>query len=150
MTQPTRHLGLDARAREPGAEGVSQSPTDAALLSVADLSMRFGGVVALDGVSFQVASGKICGLIGPNGAGKTTLFNCLSRLYAPQRGEISFDGRSLNGVAKHQIARAVVTYEPRVMLQEITAIPGNGTLTLRMTYLQAGAPGLQTVAIPLP
>jgi phage baseplate assembly protein W len=55
----------------------------------------------------------------------------------------------LIAVAKHQIARAVVTYEPRVMLQEITAIPGNGTLTLRMTYLQAGTPGLQTVAIPL-
>jgi phage baseplate assembly protein W len=56
----------------------------------------------------------------------------------------------LLAVAKHQIARAVVTYEPRVMLQEITVIPGNGVLILRMTYLQAGTPGLQSVAIPLP
>jgi branched-chain amino acid transport system ATP-binding protein len=66
--------------------------------------MRFGGIVALDGVSFQIAQGRICGLIGPNGAGKTTLFNCLSRLYNPQRGEIRFDGRSLSNVPKHQIA----------------------------------------------
>jgi branched-chain amino acid transport system ATP-binding protein len=76
----------------------------AALLSVADVSMRFGGIVALDDVSLDVAPGKICGLIGPNGAGKTTLFNCLSRLYTPQRGEIRFAGRSLSGVAKHEIA----------------------------------------------
>jgi branched-chain amino acid transport system ATP-binding protein len=104
MTQPMRHPSLDAPRRAPGADGVSQSSAGAALLRVADLSMRFGGIVALDGVSFEVAAGKICGLIGPNGAGKTTLFNCLSRLYTPQRGEICFDGRSLNGVAKHRIA----------------------------------------------
>ncbi|MDH5538862.1 MAG: ATP-binding cassette domain-containing protein, partial [Rhizobacter sp.] len=51
------------------------------LLSVRDVTVRFGGIVALDGVSFDVARGGVCGLIGPNGAGKTTLFNCLSRLY---------------------------------------------------------------------
>jgi branched-chain amino acid transport system ATP-binding protein len=67
--------------------------------------MRFGGIVALDDVSFAVAPGRICGLIGPNGAGKTTLFNCLSRLYQPQRGAVYFDGRSLAGVPKHQIAK---------------------------------------------
>jgi branched-chain amino acid transport system ATP-binding protein len=104
MTQPTRQQGSDARLRGPRPDGVSQDLTGATLLSVADLSMRFGGIVALDGVSFEVAPGKICGLIGPNGAGKTTLFNCLSRLYTAQRGEIRFDGRSLSGVAKHQIA----------------------------------------------
>ena len=87
-----------------GAIGNGELNAGSALLSVKDLSMRFGGIVALDGVSFQLARGNICGLIGPNGAGKTTLFNCLSRLYTAQRGEISFDGRSLAGVAKHQIA----------------------------------------------
>src|SRR5579872_5587587 len=104
MTQPTRQDGLDAPSRGPSPDGVSRSSTGTALLSVADLSIRFGGIVALDSVSFQVEAGKICGLIGPNGAGKTTLFNCLSRLYNPQRGEIHFDGRSLSSVLKHQIA----------------------------------------------
>ena len=55
------------------------------LLQVSDLSVRFGGVVALAGVSFDLEPGAIVGLIGPNGAGKTTLFNCISRLYAPSR-----------------------------------------------------------------
>jgi branched-chain amino acid transport system ATP-binding protein len=75
------------------------------LLSVNDVSVRFGGIVALDGVSFGVEEGQIVGLIGPNGAGKTTLFNCLSRLYTPDSGEISFDGNSLLTVAPHDIAR---------------------------------------------
>jgi branched-chain amino acid transport system ATP-binding protein len=78
--------------------------TDTSLLSVRDVSVRFGGIVALDGVSFGVAEGEIVGLIGPNGAGKTTLFNCLSRLYTPDAGEIAFDGRSLLSLTPHQIA----------------------------------------------
>jgi branched-chain amino acid transport system ATP-binding protein len=79
--------------------------TAAPLLLVEGVSMRFGGIVALDSISFAVARGQICGLIGPNGAGKTTLFNCLSRLYAPQRGAISFEGRPLLAEPKHAIAR---------------------------------------------
>ena len=77
----------------------------AALLSVENLGVRFGGVVALDDVSFEVAAGRICGLIGPNGAGKTTLFNCLSRLYSPQRGAILFAGESLLALKRHEIVR---------------------------------------------
>ena len=76
----------------------------AALLRVQDLSVRFGGIVALDRLSFDVEPGCIVGLIGPNGAGKTTLFNCLSRLYDPSEGEILFDGRSLLGLRPHGIA----------------------------------------------
>ena len=65
------------------------------LLEVRDVALRFGGIIALDGVSFDLEEGQILGLIGPNGAGKTTLFNCLSRLYTPNRGDILFEGRSL-------------------------------------------------------
>lgn len=66
--------------------------------------MRFGGITALDKVSFAVPEGFIVGLIGPNGAGKTTLFNCLSRLYDFSEGRISFEGRSLVGTPAHRIA----------------------------------------------
>ena len=75
-----------------------------ALLQVQGVSVRFGGIVALDGVSFDVARGDICALIGPNGAGKTTLFNCMSRLYQYQAGDILLEGRSLTQVPTHRIA----------------------------------------------
>jgi branched-chain amino acid transport system ATP-binding protein len=75
-----------------------------ALLRVRDVAVRFGGILALDGVSFDVAEGSIVGLIGPNGAGKTTLFNCLSRLYECDRGDILFGGQSLLALPRHRIA----------------------------------------------
>src|SRR5881396_1294225 len=74
------------------------------ILSVRDLTVRFGGIIALESVSFDVDAGQIVGLIGPNGAGKTTLFNCLSRLYTPARGEVLFDGRAILGRPAHGIA----------------------------------------------
>src|SRR2546430_12546735 len=63
------------------------------ILSVRDLTVRFGGIIALDSVSFDVDEGQIVGLIRPNGAGKTTLFNCLSRLYTPDPGDVLFNPR---------------------------------------------------------
>jgi branched-chain amino acid transport system ATP-binding protein len=66
--------------------------------------VRFGGIVALDGVSFQVTAGHIVGLIGPNGAGKTTVFNCLSQLYTPDRGALEFEGRPIHDVPPHRIS----------------------------------------------
>jgi branched-chain amino acid transport system ATP-binding protein len=66
--------------------------------------VRFGGIVALDSVSFDIEAGQIAGIIGPNGAGKTTLFNCLSRIYPVQDGSILFRGRSLLSVPRHRIA----------------------------------------------
>jgi len=75
-----------------------------ALLGIEELVVRFGGVTALDGPSFDVESGSICGLIGPNGAGKTTLFNCVSRLYTPESGRIAFEGEDLLARAPHQIS----------------------------------------------
>ncbi len=76
----------------------------APLLRIEDVSLRFGGIVALDGVGFDVQAGQICGLIGPNGAGKSSLFNCLSRLYAWQAGHIRFDGRPLAALPRHRMA----------------------------------------------
>jgi len=81
----------------------TSTPTDS-LLRVSDVSVRFGGIVALDGISFEVRRGQICGVIGPNGAGKTTLFNCLSRLYTPHAGAIVFDGEDLLAKPQHAIA----------------------------------------------
>lgn len=74
------------------------------LLAVKGITVRFGGIVALDGVSFEVPKNKVCGLIGPNGAGKTTLFNCLSRLYAYQEGDLLFEGRSMTDTPVHHMA----------------------------------------------
>jgi branched-chain amino acid transport system ATP-binding protein len=75
------------------------------LLSVEELRVEFGGIVALSDLSFAVEAGQICALIGPNGAGKTTLFNCVSRLYEPTSGAIRFDGRDLVRYPPHRIAR---------------------------------------------
>src|SRR5262245_3516165 len=80
------------------------------LLSVRDVTLRFGGIVALDGVSFDVSRGVVSGLIGPNGAGKTTAFNVITRLYTPDSGEVVLDGESLlrtpaHGVVRRGIAR---------------------------------------------
>jgi branched-chain amino acid transport system ATP-binding protein len=76
-----------------------------ALLSVEDLSIRFGGLAALSDVSLDVAEGEILGLIGPNGAGKSTVFNVLTGLYRPDAGRVTFAGESLLGLAPHAIAR---------------------------------------------
>ncbi len=90
-------------SREP-AYGAKPDSRPDVLLSVEGVSVRFGGVTALDDVRFQVTSRQICGLIGPNGAGKTTLFNCISRLYQPSAGDISFEGRPLSRIRRHEIA----------------------------------------------
>ena len=75
------------------------------LLELRDVTRRFGGVVALDDVSFTVQQGEIAGLIGPNGAGKTTAFNVITRLYRPESGEITFDGESLLKTPPHKVVR---------------------------------------------
>jgi branched-chain amino acid transport system ATP-binding protein len=72
--------------------------------AVQDLTITFGGLTALDGVSFSVEQGSIFAVIGPNGAGKTTLFNCITGLYRPQQGSIRFQGTELIGKKPHQIA----------------------------------------------
>jgi branched-chain amino acid transport system ATP-binding protein len=74
-----------------------------ALLEARDLTRRFGGIVAVDGVTFDVPEGEIVGLIGPNGAGKTTVFNLVTRLYSPDGGDIRFEGESLLETPPHRV-----------------------------------------------
>src|SRR5260370_6932404 len=75
------------------------------LLAVRDVSVVFGGIIALNGVSFDMQQGQILGLIGPNGAGKTTLFNCLSRLYQPSSADILMEGQSILTPPPHPLAK---------------------------------------------
>ena len=86
------------------------------LLEVDNVARRFGGIVALDGVSFDANAGEIVGLIGPNGAGKTTAFNVITRLYTPDEGDVRFDGGSLlgerpSGIVRRGIARTFQNVE---------------------------------------
>ncbi|WP_374443330.1 ABC transporter ATP-binding protein [Stella sp.] len=120
------------------------------LLSVRDLSIRFGGIVALDGVGFDVRAGAITGLIGPNGAGKTTLFNCLSRLYRPSSGTIAFEGRPLLDVPRHRIAQLGIgrTFQNLALFRAMSVLDNvrvGGHCRMRAGFL-AHALGLRPVA----
>jgi len=92
----------DATAAPAALPGRTVAP---ATLAVHDLSVRFGGVVAVDGVSLEVPTGLITGLIGPNGAGKTTTFNAISGLNSPSSGTVQLDGASLSGLGAATRAR---------------------------------------------
>ena len=94
------------------------------LLDVREVSVRFGGVVALDELSFSVDENEICGLIGPNGAGKTTLFNVVSRIYEPNEGHVLFDSKDLLDVDAHEIAdRGVArTFQNLALFPRLTVL----------------------------
>ena len=94
------------------------------LLSVEDVRVVFGGVVALADLSFTIDDGQICALIGPNGAGKTTLFNCVSRLYQPTSGSIDFDGHDLLRMPAHRIARLGIarTFQNLALFPALTVL----------------------------
>jgi branched-chain amino acid transport system ATP-binding protein len=92
------------------------------ILNVAGIRVAFGGIVALDGVTFDVPRGAIVGLIGPNGAGKTTLFNCLSRVYVPEAGEMIFNGSPLLSLPPDRIAGAGIgrTFQNLAMFSDLS------------------------------
>ncbi|MCH8979428.1 MAG: ATP-binding cassette domain-containing protein, partial [Armatimonadetes bacterium] len=75
------------------------------VLKLDKATIRFGGLLAVDTVSFELKKGVLFGLIGPNGAGKTTVFNIVTGVYAPTSGDILFQGENINGLAPHKIAR---------------------------------------------
>ena len=95
-----------------------------ALLDVEGIRVRFGGVTALDGLSFSIDSGQVCALIGPNGAGKTTLFNVISRLYEPTEGTVTFDGQDLLALPPHQIAEFGIarTFQNLALVQGLSVL----------------------------
>jgi branched-chain amino acid transport system ATP-binding protein len=104
---------------EPGPERSAD-----ALLEVDHVTLRFGGVVALNDVSFSLRKGEIFGLIGPNGAGKTTCFNAMTGVYRPTSGSIRFNGESIVGKKKHEITRSGIarTFQNVRLFPEMTAL----------------------------
>ena len=94
------------------------------LLETKDLTMKFGGLTALDAVSFSIARGEILGLIGPNGAGKTTCFNAISGVFRPTSGSVIFDGAALGRIKRHQITNRGIarTFQNIRLWGEMTAL----------------------------
>jgi branched-chain amino acid transport system ATP-binding protein len=111
------------RGRYTPGEPVPQRDADA-LLEVDHVTLRFGGVVALNDVSFSLRKGEIFGLIGPNGAGKTTCFNAMTGVYRPTSGSIRFNGESIVGKKKHEITRGGIarTFQNVRLFPEMTAL----------------------------
>ncbi|WP_233209451.1 ABC transporter ATP-binding protein [Mycobacterium sp. ENV421] len=94
------------------------------LLETKDLTVKFGGLTALDSVSFEIKRGEILGLIGPNGAGKTTCFNAITGVYRPSSGSVTFDGEPLGRIKRHQITRRGIarTFQNIRLWGEMTAL----------------------------
>jgi branched-chain amino acid transport system ATP-binding protein len=107
------------------AAGAGPLSTQAeSILAVENLSLRFGGIVALNNLSFSVRKGVICGLIGPNGAGKTSLFNCVSRLYNPSSGRVLYDGKDITSLRAKDIAPLGIarTFQNLAMMRSLSVI----------------------------
>ncbi len=95
-----------------------------ALLNISQLSKRFGGLLAVDGVGFNVERNQVFAIIGPNGAGKTTVFNCISGFYRPSSGQVILDGKPTQGLPGHQIARRglVRTFQNVRLFKNMTVV----------------------------
>ncbi|MGK5518015.1 ABC transporter ATP-binding protein [Micromonospora sp. URMC 107] len=112
---------VPAQAGAPAVEAVS---TREPLLEVDKVTLRFGGVVALNEVDFTLYKGEILGLIGPNGAGKTTCFNAMTGIYQPTEGQIRFRGQRISGKKRHQITKMGMarTFQNIRLFPEMTAL----------------------------
>ncbi len=126
-------LGAAVTAGVAGAPGVC-----ATALEASGLTLRFGAVQALDGVSFEVAEGELFAIIGPNGAGKSSLFNLLSRTYRPSSGRISYFGRDLLALRAHQLAGAgiVRTFQNVGLFKPLTVL--DNVMIGRTTHTRRG------------
>ena len=94
------------------------------MFEVRDLSLSFGGIVVLDGLSFRVEEGELCALIGPNGAGKSSLFNCISGVYQPQQGSVTIAGEQVLRRRPHEIAKLGVgrTFQNLALVPTMTVL----------------------------
>ena len=115
-----------------------QQPPGQPLLSARNLSVRFGGVLAVNNVSFDVRQGEVFTLIGPNGAGKTTVFNLISRIYTPTSGEIDYLGKKLTDQPPHKIAALGIarTFQNIELFEHATVL--HNLLIGRHTHRQTG------------
>ncbi len=111
-------------ATPPTSSAADQSAGRKALLEVDHVTLRFGGVVALNEVDFAIYEGEILGLIGPNGAGKTTCFNAMTGVYTPTSGQIRFDGEQISGRKSHRITQMGIarTFQNIRLFPEMTAV----------------------------
>ena len=87
-----------------------------AILQVRNVVKRFGGIIAVNKISFDVREGEILGLIGPNGAGKTTLFNCITGIYVPEEGRVYFKGEDITKVPTHKRVERGIAMVPELLL----------------------------------
>jgi branched-chain amino acid transport system permease protein len=122
--QPRRRARVRVSAGPAAPAAAPSRPATGPLLTVRRLTVRFGGLVALEGVDLDVEAGRIHGLIGPNGAGKTTVINVLTGLYRPERGAIALDGRSLLGLRPSAVTRGGVarTFQTIRLFGEMSAV----------------------------
>jgi len=107
-------------------------------LELSNISLAFGGVSALTDVSFNVKNGEILSIIGPNGAGKTCVLNCINQFYKPQKGEIIFNNRKINGVPSHKIAKLGIsrTFQNIELFNGLTVL--DNIMTGRHFYMTGG------------
>ena len=121
MSDTEQTPAVPAQAAAPAVETVSEREP---LLEVDHVTLRFGGVVALNDVDFTLYKGEILGLIGPNGAGKTTCFNAMTGIYQPTEGQIRFLGQKISGKKRHQITRMGMarTFQNIRLFPEMTAL----------------------------
>lgn len=112
------------------------------LLEVEGLTKQFGGLTAVNDVSFVVEQGQICSVIGPNGAGKSTLFKLISSFLAPTAGRVRFDGRQVSGLKPHKVARmgVVRTFQETTVFKEMTAL--ENVIVAHQLGLTAGPLGI--------
>lgn len=108
------------------------------LLAVSGLTMRFGGLLAVDGVDFEVMRNEVFAIIGPNGAGKTTVFNCVGGFYKPTAGSVIMDGKKINGLPSHKVARhgLVRTFQNVRLFKQLTVL--ENLLVAQHAHIQTG------------